>query len=95
MKNKTAGIVCILVLVGAWVYAHTQTPASSSLSTGANGRYQVVAAEIDYKNMGGTLGHKTAIRIDTQTGKTWELTEIDNDKGAGGGFYWVPSNDVK
>lgn len=88
MKLKAAGIVCLLFVIGALVYVHAQTAAQAALPTGANGRYQVIAADIDFSGMGGTLKHKTAIRIDTQTGQTWEATEIGDGKG-GGTFYWV------
>ncbi len=89
MKLKIAGLSCLIVLVGAWVYAHAQIAASTTLPAGTNGRYQVIAADIDSEGMGGNLKHNTAIRIDTQTGKTWSLDEIDSTDG-GMNFYWVP-----
>jgi hypothetical protein len=94
MKIKIAGIICLFVIVGAWVYVHAQTTAQAALPTGANGRYQVVAADIDYTSMGGNLKHKTAIRIDTQTGWTWELVEIE-EKPVGRAFYWLRTNEDK
>jgi hypothetical protein len=94
MKGKTAGIACILVLIGAWVYVHAQPAAQSAVPAGSNGRYQVVAADIDSEGMGGNLKHKTAIRVDTQTGKAWSLDEIE-DKNGGGNFYWVPLQEIR
>ena len=95
MKGKFAGIACILVLIGAWVYVHAQTAAQQpALPAGSNGRYQVVAADIDSEGLGGQLKHKTAIRVDTQTGKAWSLDEIE-DKDGGGNFYWVPLQEIR
>jgi len=88
MKIKAAVIVCLLVVIGAWVYVHAQTTAKPTLPTGENGRYQIIQADIDYTGMGGVLKHKTVIRIDTQTGRTWELAEIGDGKG-GGTFIWL------
>jgi hypothetical protein len=78
MKAKTAGIACILALIGAWVYAHAlHVPTSTlSLPVGAAGRYQVTAADIDIPSTGGELKYKTAIRIDTQTGQTWTISQV-------------------
>jgi hypothetical protein len=77
MKIRLAAIVCILVLIGAWVYAHARpTPTSSlSLPVGAAGRYQVTSTDIDIPSTGGELKYKTAIRIDTQTGQTWTISQ--------------------
>jgi hypothetical protein len=98
MKMKVAGIVCVLLLIGAWALVHAQTvtpSASSALPSGSNGRYQVIPADIDFTDMGGKLKHKTAIRIDTQTGQTWELTEVGDLKNGGISFVWVKSNEMK
>jgi hypothetical protein len=94
-------------LAGAWIYIRAQAippvqPSgrialpnqASSLPSGTNGRYQVIAADIDSEGMGGELKHKTAIRIDTQTGETWSLEEID-DKNGGGNFYWVKLQEAR
>ena len=89
MKIKIAGIVCLLVLVGAWVYVRAQTATKDVLSTGANGRYQVVAVDFDETVWNGDLKHKSAIRIDTQTGKTWELMEVPAKPG-GRALVWLP-----
>ena len=97
MKIKIAAIACLLALIGAWVYIHAQTVppsggtalSSEALPTGATGRYQVIAADVDAEGMGGTLKHKTAIRIDTQTGRAWSLDEVDNN------FYWIPLQEIK
>jgi hypothetical protein len=95
MNLKTTGIVCFFVLIGAWALVHAQATSQSNMPAGANGRYQVVAAEIDYSSMGSNLKYKTAIRVDTQTGQTWELTEVDDAKTHGAGFYWVKSNESR
>jgi hypothetical protein len=92
MKITAAAIICLLITVGTWVYVHAQTnaPAPFSLPAGANGRYQVVAADIDFTNaLGGTLKYKTTIRIDTQTGQTWALSELKDDKTGIIRFVWT------
>ena len=92
MKFKLAGIVlaCVLVIVGAWTFVHAQTTATTTpqLPVGANGRYQVIAADIDSEGFNGDMKHKTAIRIDTQTGQTWDLVEIPIH-GGGRDFFWM------
>lgn len=65
-------------LIGAVAY---------KLDRGATGRYQVVPARLDYytlpllhDNNGASIKEiviNTAIRIDTQTGKTWYLTRFE------------------
>jgi uncharacterized protein YraI len=86
MKSKIAAIACILVLVGAWVYAHASVSptATVSLPIGPAGRYQITSAEIDIPGTDGAeLKYKGAIRIDTQTGQTWTLGRVVNrDTGA-------------
>jgi hypothetical protein len=94
MNIRLAGFACILLAIGAWFYAHAQATPGAALPTGPNGRYQVVAADIDSEGLGGNLKHKTAIRIDTQTGRAWSLDEID-EKNGGGNFYWVPLQEAK
>jgi hypothetical protein len=104
---KALVVVCLSILIGALIYlrAQTTTPVHPSgrtglsieanpLPSGANGRYQVIAADIDAEGMGGELKHKTAIRIDTQTGRTWSLDEISDNNG-GANFYWVPLQEIK
>lgn len=94
MKLKIAGILCILVLVGAWVYIHAQTTAHYTLPPGSNGRYQIVAVDFDETAMSGMMKHKTAVRIDTQTGKAWELVELEG-KGGGRNLYWEELSEYK
>jgi hypothetical protein len=72
MKFKAAGIVCVLILIGAWVYIHAQPAASSTLPVGANGRYQIIAVNLSTAD--GT-NDSTSMKIDTQTGRTWTLIE--------------------
>jgi hypothetical protein len=95
MKTKTIGIaiLCAVLALSAWTLGHSQQTAktTATLPSGTN-RYPIVAADIDFSAMGGKLPHKSAIRIDTQTGKTWELTEIDEPKGAMS-FVWVSLNE--
>jgi hypothetical protein len=74
MKTKIAGIVCVLVLVGAWVYVHAEATNQPTLPAGTNGRYQVVPVEFDSWTAG-EPSKKKVIRIDTQTGQTWQLYE--------------------
>jgi hypothetical protein len=74
MKIRVAGIVCLLILAGAWVYLHAQNNAQAALPTGVNGRYQVVPVEFD-DGFAGKPDRKMVIRIDTQTGQTWTLYE--------------------
>jgi len=86
MKSKLAGIVlACLLTAGGWTFIRAQGNAivSPPLPVGANGRYQVVAADIapgDDQDM----KSKTAIRVDTQTGKTWILTEYQDVTAQGG-----------
>lgn len=87
MKIKVAGVVCALVLIGAWVYVHAQTTAHYALPSGPNGRYQVVAVDFDETAMNGMMKHKTAVRIDTQTGQAWELVELEGKSG-GRNLFW-------
>jgi hypothetical protein len=98
MKFKLAGIVlaCVLVIVGAWAFVHAQTTATTTpqLPVGANGRYQVIAADIDSEGFNGEMKHKTAIRIDTQTGHTWDLVELPV-QGGGSNWYWMSLNEDK
>ena len=72
MKTKIAGIVCVLVLVGAWVYVHAEATNQPTLPAGTNGRYQVVPVEFDSWTAG-EPSKKKVIRIDTQTGQTWRI----------------------
>jgi hypothetical protein len=89
MKPKTAGIVCVLVVIGAWVYVHAQTAAQPALPTGPNGRYEVVALDFDETVFSGEK-YKSAIRIDTQTGRTWEMMEVPSKSGSGGhSLVWL------
>jgi hypothetical protein len=94
MKIKIAGIACVFVLIGAWVYVHAQTTTKFSLASGSAGRYQVVAVDFDETTMSGMMKHKSAIRIDTQTGQTWELTELQGKEG-GRNLYWEELNEYK
>jgi len=94
MKTKAAGIVCILVIVGAWVYVHAQVTTSPALPTGPNGRYEIVAIDFDETIFSGALKHKSAIRIDTQTGRTWELMEVQGKEG-GRNLVWSGMNEEK
>jgi len=97
MNIKVLGTTCLILAVGffAWSLGHSQqTSTAAQAPSGQIGRYQVVTATIDFSSMGGTLQHKAAIRIDTQTGRTWELNEIDLPHG-GGSFDWIPLNDPR
>ena len=89
---KIAGIACLLVLIGAWAYVHAQTNTKLSLSNGPVGRYQVVPFDFDETMMSGMLKHKSAIRVDTQTGQTWELVELPGKDG-GHNLYWQAFNE--
>jgi hypothetical protein len=91
MKVRFAALACILVLVGAWVYAHARpTPTSSlSLPVGAAGRYQVTSTDIDIPSTGGELKYKTAIRIDTQTGQTWTISQSKDQNTGVITLLWV------
>jgi hypothetical protein len=90
MKIKVAGIFCVLVLVGAWVYVKAQTApqvvAKVGLPLGTNGRYQIVAAEIATGDKWGDkeIKSKTVVRIDTQTGQAWRLVESEDVTPNGG-----------
>ena len=82
MRAKFAVIICILVLVGAWVYAHARPTSTLSLPIGAVGRYQITATDIDIPGLSEDMKYKGAIRIDTQTGQTWTLSRtIDRNTG--------------
>jgi len=94
MKIKIAGLLCLLFVIGLWVYAHAQSSKALPLSPGTNGRYQVVAVDFDLTTMSGLMKHKTAVRIDTQTGQTWELVELESKNG-GRNLYWEPLNEEK
>jgi hypothetical protein len=70
-----------------------------TLPPGQNGRYQILTASIDSVNNphtegGESIPSKTALRIDTQTGRTWRLVEV---AGAGGypTLSWEPLNESK
>lgn len=94
---KNIWIVCLLVAASfsAWSIAHAQQHNSASaLVAGQNGRYQLSTATIDFSAVNGTPTQRTIIRIDTQTGKTWEL---ENQPTSGGGFesLWIPLNETK
>jgi hypothetical protein len=92
MKIKVAGIACLLVLAGAWMYVHAQTVTHYILPSGPTGRYQVVAFDFDETSMSGVMTHKSALRIDTQTGQTWELIELPGKTG-GRNIYWEELNE--
>jgi hypothetical protein len=92
MKIKVVGIACLLVLIGAWAYIHAQTVSHYNLPSGSNGRYQVVAFDFDETSMSGVMTHKSALRIDTQTGQTWELIELP-EKAGGHNIYWEELNE--
>jgi uncharacterized protein YraI len=94
MKLKIAGFTLLLTLIGAWAYVHAQTTTKYSLPSGSSGRYQVVAVDFDETTMSGVMKHKSAIRIDTQTGQTWELTELQGKEG-GRNLYWEELNEYK
>lgn len=102
MKIKiVVALASLLVIVGGWTFAHTQTPMSAvgsglaPLPTGPTGRYQLIAADVDFTTMGGKFKVTSALRIDTQTGKTWELSELDDPKTGGVSFAWVPLNETR
>ena len=94
MKAKVVGIVCLIFTIGFSfrLVGHTQQP--PNLPSGQNGRYQVVNAAIDFSATGGMPAKQTVVRLDTQTGKAWELFE---QKGSSGGYetMWVPIGDIK
>jgi hypothetical protein len=94
MKFKIAGITLLLTLIGALVYAHAQTNTKYNLVPGPAGRYQVVAVDFDETTMSGMMKHKSAIRIDTQTGQTWELIELESKNG-GRNLYWQELSEYK
>lgn len=88
MKRKVAVGICLFAVVGVWLYVHAQTtvalksPEAVSLPTGSSGRYQVIAVETDYPNWReDNIKSKTAIKLDTQTGRSWILTEYKDSKG--------------
>jgi len=91
MKSRAVGAVCLLVLIGAWVYAYARPTATTTLSlpTGAVGRYQVTAADIDIPSTGGELKYKTAIRIDSQTGQTWTISQVKDPTTGVVTLLWV------
>jgi hypothetical protein len=76
------------------LYAFAQTREPVLPTPGQPGRYQVVSADIDLTTMSGALKHKTAIRIDTQTGQTWELVELEAKNG-GRSLHWDLLGEVK
>ena len=94
---KQIWIVLLVLAVGvfAWAAGHAQQHGAvpSALAVGQNGRYQLSEATIDFSAMNGMPARRTVIRVDTQTGKTWELTEL---KTATGGFesFWLPLSET-
>jgi hypothetical protein len=62
-------------------------PAESyTLPPGQNGRYQIITASIDSVNDPHTQGGesvpaRTILRIDTQTGRTWKMVELQGTSG--------------
>ncbi len=98
MRLKTLGIAGLVLAVGvfAWTLGHAQQShaASSPIPAGQNGRYQVIPATIDFSGLGGGTARKqTVIRIDTQTGKVWELFETSISGADSFGSSWVPLNE--
>jgi hypothetical protein len=93
MNPKTIGMVCLVFAVGfcAWSLGYTQ---QTALPAGQDGRYQIVPAAVDFSSTGGMPAKQTVIRVDTQTGKTWELFE---QKGPVAGFetLWVPLSESR
>lgn len=93
------GIACVLTLIGLWAYVHAQTPTPSSvvkLSSYAEtpGRYRVSQVDLDYPAWGeSNLKEKTAMKVDTQTGQTWLLTEYKDASGAPH-LEWVEKSDI-
>lgn len=97
MRLKITGIVCLLVMLGvsAWFYAHAQgTQSPTGIPIPPNGRFQILAAELDYSAFGGQMKQKTVVRIDTQTGQVWRLQET-TDKSGGRYFEWAAVVDDK
>jgi hypothetical protein len=93
MKTKAIGIGCLILAIGLSfrLVGHSQAP---SLPSGQSGRYQIVNAAIDFSATGGMPAKQTVVRVDTQTGKAWELFE---QKGSSGGVetLWLPIFDMK
>lgn len=92
MNLKNVGIVCLLIAASlfAWTIGHAQQtqPSAQTLPAGQSGRYQLVRATINFSATGGMPAKQTVIRIDTQTGKTWELWEQKGSVGIES--LWVP-----
>ncbi len=96
MKNPRFLGIAIFVLTtafSAWTFGHSQQKKTAvELPAGPNGRYQLTAARVDFSATGGMPAKQTVIRIDTQTGKAWELFE---QKGPVSGIetLWIPLNE--
>ena len=95
MRLKALAIACF-VLVAAFctlaVGRGQQRQLASALPTGQNGRYQVIPATVDFSATGAMPAKQTVIRLDTQTGKAWELFEQKTPAG-GVETLWIPLNE--
>ncbi|SPE40204.1 exported hypothetical protein [Candidatus Sulfotelmatobacter sp. SbA7] len=96
MNRRLIAIISVFAFAASLivVYGQSSTNIRSALPEGSVGRYQVIASDIDSQGMGGNLKQKTAIRIDTQTGKTWHLVELPGKEG-GSNFYWEELSELR
>lgn len=96
MKNlRFLGIACLVLTAtfSVWTFGHSQQNKTAvELPAGPNGRYQVTAATVDFSATGGMPAKQTVIRIDTQTGKAWELFE-QKAPVSGVQTLWIPLNE--
>ena len=94
MKAKALVIVCVIFALALSFRLVGHTQPTSLPASGQTGRYQVVNAAIDFSSTGGMPAKQTVIRMDTQTGKAWELFEQKESSGAVE-TVWMPINEIK
>jgi hypothetical protein len=92
MKIKAVVIACVVIVVSFCAWSVGRTQQTAGLPSGQNGRYQVVGATVDFSATGGMPAKQTVIRVDTETGKTWELFE-QKSSTAGIETLWIPINE--
>ena len=99
MNRKISGLICALTLIGVWAYVQAQTPLPSPISKASpasevSGRYKVIQIDLDMPAWGDdNPKERTAMKIDTQTGRTWLLTQYKDANGTPH-LAWVEHSDI-
>jgi len=80
MKFKVIIPILSLCFLGVWFRATAQSSKDRDVAVGGVGRFQVIEVSLDAPAQP-TLNHRTAPKIDTVTGRTWELTPYKSQDG--------------